>query len=212
MENTMDKKNNPFKVPENYFDNLNKRLEKEAKTKHVSVSRVLKYVASISLILTLSISIFIIGFNYDRKEPLLSFNVLNLFISQNKETLQQNQQQNQYSEEIAWENQVKEMVKELDKKPISIKVLNIRVDTARDLALKLYNTSSEIVKTAAACEMAIVYGNRYRPVYKNLDSELTSAENLFYKGDYKKSLEKSMRALNGIEPGIADKLMNVVKN
>ena len=107
---------------------------------------------------------------------------------------------------------VKEMVKELDKKPISIKVLNIRVDTARDLALKLYNTSSEIVKTAAACEMAIVYGNRYRPVYKNLDAELTSAENLFYKGDYKKSLEKSMRALNGIEPGIADKLMNVVKN
>lgn len=114
MENTMDKKNNPFKVPENYFDNLNKRLEKEAKTKHVSVSRVLKYVASISLILTLSISIFIIGFNYDRKEPLLSFNVLNLFSSQNKETPQQNQQQNQYSEEIAWENQVKEMVKEAE--------------------------------------------------------------------------------------------------
>lgn len=110
----MDKKNNPFKVPENYFDNLNKLLEKEAKTKHVSVSRVLKYVASISLILTLSISIFIIGFNYDRKEPLLSFNVLNLFSSQNKETPQQNQQQNQYSEEIAWENQVKEMVKEAE--------------------------------------------------------------------------------------------------
>ena len=90
--------------------------------------------------------------------------------------------------------------------------MNIRVDTARDLALKLYNTSSEIVKTAALGEMAIMYGNRYRPVYKNLDTELTSAEGLFYKGEYKKSLEKSMRALNGIEPGVSEKLMNVVNN
>jgi len=59
--------------------------------------------------------------------------------------------------------------------------------------------------------MAIMYGNRYRPVYKNLDSELTRAEELFFGGEYKKSLDKSVRALNSIEPGIADKLLNVVK-
>ena len=56
-----------------------------------------------------------------------------------------------------------------------------------------------------------MYGNRYRPVYKNLDSELTRAEELFFGGEYKKSLDKSVRALNSIEPGIADKLLNVVK-
>ena len=107
---------------------------------------------------------------------------------------------------------IKEMIKELEKKPISIKVLNIRVDTARDLALKLYNTSSEIVKTAMSSEMAIVYGNRYRPVYKNLDNELKEAENLFYNGEYRKSFERAIRALNTIEPGIADKLMALLKN
>lgn len=112
MENTMDKKNNPFKVPENYFDNLNKRLETESKTKHVSVSRVLKYVASISMILVVVTSVFIIGFN-DRKEPLLSFNIFNnIFSTQDNETQQTTN--NTPSEEIAWENQVKEMVKEAE--------------------------------------------------------------------------------------------------
>ena len=106
---------------------------------------------------------------------------------------------------------IKEMVKELEKQPISIKVLNVRVDTARDLVLKLLNTSNEIVKTAAMSEIAIVYGNRYRPVNSSLDRELTNAENLFYKGEYKKALDCSIRAINIIEPGIKEKLLKVVK-
>lgn len=106
---------------------------------------------------------------------------------------------------------IKEMVKELEMKPISIKVLNIRVDTARDLVLKLYNTSNEIVKTCAMAEMAIVYGNRYRPLNRNLDLELTNSEKLFYKGEFKKSLECSIRAINVIEPGIHQKLLDSVK-
>ena len=107
---------------------------------------------------------------------------------------------------------IKEMVKELEMTPISIKTLNIRVDTARDLALKLYNTSNEIVKTAAMTEMAIVYGNRYRPVNKNLEMSLSNAEKLFYQGDYKKALECAIRAINVIEPGIYNKLMEAAKN
>lgn len=106
---------------------------------------------------------------------------------------------------------IKEMVKELEMKPISIKILNIRVDTARDLVLKLYNTSNEIVKTCAMAEMAIVYGNRYRPLNRNLDLELTNSEKLFYKGEFKKSLECSIRAINVIEPGIHQKLLDSVK-
>ena len=42
---------------------------------------------------------------------------------------------------------IREMIKELEAKPINIKTLNIRVDTARDLFLKLYNTSNETIKT-----------------------------------------------------------------
>jgi len=106
---------------------------------------------------------------------------------------------------------IKEMVKEMNKKPISIKTLNIRVDTARDLVLKLYNTSNEVVKTAAMAEVAIMYGNRYRPVNHNLDIELTRAEDLFFKGDFKKALENTIRSINVIEPGIHEKLLESVK-
>ena len=46
---------------------------------------------------------------------------------------------NYYVELKEAQDAIKEIVKELDKKPITIEVLNTRVDTARDLVLKLYN-------------------------------------------------------------------------
>jgi septation ring formation regulator len=103
---------------------------------------------------------------------------------------------------------IKEIVRELDKKPITISVLNTRVDTARDLVLKLYSTTKEMLKTAMFAEMAIVYGNRYRTSVADLDKNLTYSEILFYKGDYQKSLELTINALNKVEPGIYDKLLN----
>ena len=84
----MEERNNPFKVPEGYFDDLQKRMEIEAKRKHVSVSRVLKYVASISLVLTLSASVFVIGFSGEKKESLLSSNLFSIFT--NKEKVKKN--------------------------------------------------------------------------------------------------------------------------
>ena len=106
---------------------------------------------------------------------------------------------------------IKEMIKEMNMKPVSIKTLNIRVDTARDLVLKLYNTSNEIVRTAALVETAIVYGNRYRPVYKNLDHELTKSEDLFYNGEYKKALDNTIRAINVVDSSIQRKLLESAK-
>ena len=104
---------------------------------------------------------------------------------------------------------IKEIKTELEKKPINTKVLNVRVDTARDLAFKLYKKTSEIVKTAMFAEMAIVYGNRRRSEKEELDKNLLIAENLFYKGEYEKSLEISINALNRIEKGIYDKLLKL---
>ncbi|MCI8575611.1 MAG: hypothetical protein HFI09_03990 [Bacilli bacterium] len=99
------------------------------------------------------------------------------------------------------------MVKELERTPISIKILNTRVDTARDLVLKLLNTTKETIKTAKMAETAIVYGNRYRPVNKDVDFGLTKAENAFYKGNFKSSLENAIVAINIVEPGIHKRLM-----
>ena len=104
---------------------------------------------------------------------------------------------------------IKEIVRELDKKPITISVLNTRVDTARDLVLKLYTKTREMMKTAMFAEMSIVYGNRYRSKVEDLDKNLTLSEILFYKGEYKKSLELSINSLNHIEPGIYNKLLKL---
>ena len=107
---------------------------------------------------------------------------------------------------------IDEMVKELEKKPLNIEILNTRVDTARDLTLKLYKTTQETVKTASMSENAIVYGNRYRSTNQRVDAGLKYAEEYFFKGDFKSSLSAALDALNIIEPGIHEKLLNETKN
>lgn len=110
----MDHKNNPFKVPENYFDNLSNRLEAESKRKHVSVSKVLKYVASISLILALSVSVFVVVFTGDKKEPLLSSNFFSIF-SPNKEKEKDNVEKKlAKTSQIEWEKQVENLIAEVE--------------------------------------------------------------------------------------------------
>lgn len=104
------------------------------------------------------------------------------------------------------------MVHELEKQPISIKVLNTRVDTARDLVLKLYNTTKEIIRAAKMAETAIVYGNRYRPINSEVEIGLMKAEKSFYQGKFKASLEQAIHAINVIEPGIYKKLMDEYSN
>jgi hypothetical protein len=110
----MEHKNNPFKVPENYFDNLSNKLEAESKRKHVSVSKMLKYVASISLIFALSVSVFVVVFTGDKKEPLLSSNFFSIF-SPNKEKEKNNVEQNlAKTSQIEWEKQVESLVAEVE--------------------------------------------------------------------------------------------------
>ena len=119
---------------------------------------------------------------------------------------------NYYIELSEASDAISEMINELDKRPISIKILNTRVDTARDLVLKVYNTINETTKTAKMAEMAIVYGNRYRTVNKEVDFGLTKAENAFFKGNYKNSLEQAISAINVVEPGIHKKLIEEFKD
>lgn len=102
-----------------------------------------------------------------------------------------------------------EVIKELERKPIVIKTLNTRVDTARDLVLKLYNTTTEMIKTARLAEMAIVYGNRYRSKFPEVNQGLVDAEKAFYKGNYKESLDVSIKITSIVDENIYRKLMGV---
>ena len=102
---------------------------------------------------------------------------------------------------------IKEIQKELNKKPINIDVLNIRVDTARDLVFKVFNTTNNLLKTIVMLEETIVYGNRYRSEKEKVNEGLNMAEKLFYQGSYKKALEITMNAIDYVEPGIHNKIM-----
>ena len=104
---------------------------------------------------------------------------------------------------------IDEIASELNKKPIVIETLNVRVDTARDLALKLYKTTTEMVKTAQLAEMAIVYGNRYRSEAKEIDKGLDNATMLYHKGSYKDALDVSLSTIELIDKDIKEKIMNL---
>ena len=120
---------------------------------------------------------------------------------------------NNYFVELSEANEaIYEIVKELEKTPITIKTLNIRVDTARDLSLKLLSTTNEMIKTARMSEMTIIYGNRYKPIHKDIEKGLDVASQLFFKGNYKKSLETAIAAINIIEPDIHSKMLNLYKD
>ncbi len=89
---------------------------------------------------------------------------------------------------------ISEVIKELSNKPITIETLNTRVDTARDLVLKLYNTTSNIIKDARFSEVLIIFLNRFSDLSNN-DLIISDAINLFNKGNYRKSLDTSLSLL-----------------
>lgn len=107
---------------------------------------------------------------------------------------------------------INSMIEELNRKPISIKTLNLRVDTARDLALKLYKTTNETIKTANLAENTIVYGNRFKPLNITLNNGLIQAEKKFFMGNYKESLEQAINAISLVDDDIHQKLLAAYKN
>ena len=98
------------------------------------------------------------------------------------------------------------MIDELNKKPISIRVLNLRVDTARDLVFKLHKNTSETIKNASLAESTIVYSNRFR--YNNkINNALNRAEDYFYEGRYSEALELAIKAVSDVNPNIYNEVM-----
>ncbi len=110
-----------------------------------------------------------------------------------------------YIELTEAQDAIREIIKELDRKPIVIKILNIRVDTARDLVFKIYNKTNDMIKIASMSEKIIIYGNRYRSSYEEIDIALTKAEELFKRGKYKESLDLSMKCLSFIDKNVTEK-------
>lgn len=140
---------------------------------------------------------------------------IKLLLKQSKYQIRKNRlpiiPDNYYVELREASDAIRKIQVELSKKPLDVDTLNVRVDTARDLVFKLHNTTAEMVKTALLSEYAIVYGNRYRSSKPVINEGLIKAENLFFKGEYKKSLELSISTLDVVEPGIHKKILDYKK-
>ena len=97
-----------------------------------------------------------------------------------------------------------EVIKELKEKPIKINTLNTRVDTARDLALKVYTHVSNMLKKMQVIEELIVFANKYRSDSEIISDNLNKASNFFFQGNYNKSLEILEKSLINKIPNIED--------
>ena len=93
-------------------------------------------------------------------------------------------------------------------RPIDLKRLSEQVDAARDVIYKLYDNVHNLIVTAEMVEEAIIYGNRYRSSFLEVNTELTKAELLFRNGEYTKALSTAVDIIEKIDPGSYEMLIN----
>jgi septation ring formation regulator len=89
----------------------------------------------------------------------------------------------------------------LKETPISIQLLNSTLQEALDFIYKLYNNVNNVVGTVVMVENTIVFGNRYRSTYEDIDSELTRSELCFRNGEYTQALQIAISTMEKIHPG-----------
>jgi len=92
-------------------------------------------------------------------------------------------------------------------RPVELNELSKRVDSARDIIYKLYDNVHNLIVTAEMVEEAIVYGNRYRSTFLEVNTELTKAEVLFRNGEYTKALSTAVDIIEKIKPGSYEELI-----
>ena len=92
-------------------------------------------------------------------------------------------------------------------RPVELSELSKRVDSARDIIYKLYDNVHNLIVTAEMVEEAIVFGNRYRSSFLEVNTELTKAEVLFRNGEYTKALSTAVDIIEKIKPGSYENLI-----
>lgn len=103
---------------------------------------------------------------------------------------------------------LKNVDEEINNKPIVIKNLNMRVETARDLTFKLYKTTNDMTKYAYFTEQLLIYSNKFRND-KNLDKILSRVTDLYYEGKYQESYHQILKAIKIIDEDFANKIIKI---
>lgn len=95
----------------------------------------------------------------------------------------------------------------LDENPLNINLLNATVTDAIDTIYKLYNNVNNIVGTVEMVENTIVFGNKYRTAYPEIDDQLTRSELMFHNGDYTEAIKVAISAIEKVHPISYEKLI-----
>lgn len=103
---------------------------------------------------------------------------------------------------------IRELISEV---PISIDELNALLDEAIDFTYKFYNNINNVVGMSIMVENAVVFGNKYRSTYPEIDRELSKAEFQYLNGEYTKALKTAISCMETLFPDDADeKIMRSV--
>ncbi len=97
--------------------------------------------------------------------------------------------------------QIREQISEI---PIDIARLNSLLDEAIDFIYKFYNNINNVVGMGIMVENAIVFGNKYRSTYPEIDRELSKAEFQYLNGEYTKALKTAISCVETLFPENAD--------
>lgn len=108
----MKEKHNPFKVPENYFSNLNEQLLEKSAKKHVSSPKLFKYVAAISAVIVLGFSTWLVVFK--NADAGLKQNNSFVFLFNGFKSEQEIQAEKIRAEQAQWQARKTEMKKEAE--------------------------------------------------------------------------------------------------
>ncbi|MCI8540906.1 MAG: septation ring formation regulator EzrA [Erysipelotrichaceae bacterium] len=103
---------------------------------------------------------------------------------------------------------IKDVAAILDNTPLDVKRMNNELRLAIDYIYTLYNSVNNLVGMAIMVENTIVFGNRYRSSYPDIDSELTRCELCFRNGQYTKALKIGIQAIEKMHPGAYENLIN----
>ena len=110
-----------------------------------------------------------------------------------------------YKEDLAKSRKYIERLKKLiEEVPINVDKLNVVLDEAIDFIYKFYNNVNNIVGMAIMVENAIVFGNKYRSTFPEIDRELSKAEFQYLNGEYTKALKTAIACMETLFPDNAD--------
>ena len=95
----------------------------------------------------------------------------------------------------------------LNEKQLNMELLNSTLKEAIDFVYTLLDKVNQLVATVIMFENTVVFANRYRSTYSDIDSDLTRSELCFRNGEYQDALRIAIGTIEKIYPGNYEKMI-----